>query len=71
MFECPETVKMEELFFDFIILCFPESKVSRIFKQLLEEGSITQEVYDSKIAQLAIRIKASKRSYKDLFNANI
>ena len=55
---------------DFIILCFPESKVTSIFEILYDEGSITKEVKDSKLEMLKLRIRASKFSYKELFDAN-
>ena len=49
-----------DLFYDFICLWFPESKVTEIFNGLLNEGSIDEDYYKAKKKQLKIRIKASK-----------
>ena len=71
MFPCPNNIGYEELFYDYIILWFPESKVKAILDELLAEGSMSKEVYDMKMEQVRIRIKASKFSYKDLFISNV
>lgn len=59
-----------DLFYDFILLCFPESKATEIFEKLLNEGTINQEEFLLKKKQLKIRVKASKKSYKRLYRDN-
>jgi len=71
MFPWPKNVNINDLFLDFIILCFPESKVEEILVNLLQEGEITHAIYESKMDQVEIRIKASKLCYKDLARANV
>lgn len=71
MFSCPPHIKLKDLFLDYIILWFPDTKVTAIFDELLEEGSILHEEYEQKIDQLKLRTKASKISYKELVDSNL
>ena len=59
-----------DLFYDFILLWFPESKATEIFTKLLDEKTIDAEEYKLKMKQLKIRVKASKKSYKRLYIDN-
>jgi hypothetical protein len=70
LFPTPEGYDQVDVFCDYCILAFPDSKVQTIFEEMKNEGSITDEMFLSKLDQLKIRIKASKMSYKDLWNSN-
>lgn len=70
MFPVPEHEDLVNLFLDFTLLCFPESKVRELLGKMAAEGSLSKAQLEQKTGQLRIRIKASKKSYKELFNAN-
>lgn len=70
VFPIPEKYDKVDVFWDYCILAFPDSKVKSIFELMRNEGSMTKERHMLKLEQLKIRIKASKMSYKDLWNAN-
>lgn len=70
VFPISEEYDKLDVFCDYCILAFPDSKIKAIFRMMKNEGSMTDKVYLLKLEQLKIRIKASKMSYKDLWNAN-
>ncbi|CAI2373989.1 unnamed protein product [Moneuplotes crassus] len=59
-----------DIFCDFCNLSFPDAKCQILLKELLKEGSISKEVYERKVVNCKERIKASKMSYRKLYDNN-
>lgn len=59
-----------DIFLDFCMLSFPDAKWQILLKELLNEGGITMEEYKKKDMWWKIRIKASKLSYRELYDNN-
>ena len=62
--------EMREMFYHFIVLCFPEQKVKTIFETLVEEGYISEGKGSAMIGQLAKRKAAQKKSFQLLYKNN-
>lgn len=58
------------LFLDFIVLCFPESKVTEIVKELKNQNCLSEGESIHLLSQLTIRKSASKASFTNLYDAN-
>jgi len=65
----PDVSKFD-LFLDFIVLFFPESKVKTTLNELLETKSLSRERFDNLSVQLTIRTHASKASFHKLYLCN-
>lgn len=71
IFKCPQHIDLIEYFIDYIILCYPETKVYTILKILHEENTINEAKYNDKVEQLGLRVKASKISFQELHKRNV
>ena len=65
----PDVSKFD-LFLDFIVLFFPESKLQTILNELLEAKSLSRERFDDLSSQLKIRTSPSKASFHKLYLCN-
>mmetsp|Transcript_808 Transcript_808/g.678 ORF Transcript_808/g.678 Transcript_808/m.678 type:complete len:172 (+) Transcript_808:470-985(+) len=70
MFPLPDSMDFLNVFLDFCILSFPDSKITKILSLLKDEGSIDEAIYKTKLTSLKIRVRASKMSYKALIDQN-
>jgi hypothetical protein len=70
VFELENYSNKRELFIEFIILCFPETKVTQILDLLLKQSFESLENCISFKEQLKIRKGASQKKFKELYFTN-
>ena len=65
----PDASKFD-LFLDFVVLYFPQSKVQTILNELVEEKSLSRERFDVLKSQFKIRTSPSKSKFHELYLCN-
>jgi len=65
----PDVSKFD-LFLDFVVLYFPQSKVQTILNELVKEKSLSRERFDALKSQFKIRKLTSKALFHELYLCN-
>ena len=71
LFDLKDSENKQELFLDFIVLCFPEEKVARILDRLQQQGFDSGEYFDKVKESLQNRSNPAKYSIQDIFKTNL
>jgi hypothetical protein len=71
LFDLKDSENKLELFLNFIVLCFPEKKVTRILERLQQQCSIYGEYFDKFKEALQDQRNPLRRSFQNRFKTNL